>query len=77
MYGNTGSKACHSLIYTIILTELLSGPLEVGYPILLSGYEKPFAKAMQTLWVNLASELAIHHICMKLYTDCYVSSPEM
>ncbi|KAI0283502.1 alcohol oxidase [Russula brevipes] len=34
----------------------LEGPLEVGYPTLLSGYEKPFVEAIQSLGINLASE---------------------
>jgi len=37
-------------------TGLLPGLLEVGYPTLLSGFEKPVVRAMQTLGVNLASE---------------------
>jgi hypothetical protein len=37
-------------------TQLLSGPLEVGYPALSSGYEKHFVEALQTLGTNLASE---------------------
>jgi hypothetical protein len=39
-----------------MLTERLLGPLEVGYPTLLSGFERPFVEAMQTLGINLASE---------------------
>jgi len=34
----------------------LKGPLEVGYPTLLSGYERPVVEALQTLGINLASE---------------------
>jgi len=37
-------------------TELLPGLLEVGYPTLLSGFEKPVVQAMRTLGINLASE---------------------
>lgn len=36
--------------------ELLSGPLEVGYPAMPSGFEKHFVEALQTLGTNLASE---------------------
>jgi hypothetical protein len=36
--------------------ELLSGPLEVGYPALSSGFEKHFVEALQALGINLASE---------------------
>jgi hypothetical protein len=44
------------IIHTTMSTELLPGPLEVGYPALSSGFEKHFVEALQTLGVNLASE---------------------
>jgi hypothetical protein len=43
-------------MHTTISAELLSGPLEVGYPALSSGYEKPFVEALQKLGINIASE---------------------
>ena len=43
-------------MHTTMSAELLSGPLEVGYPALTSGYEKHFVEALQTLGTNLASE---------------------
>ena len=43
-------------MHTTISAELLSGPVEVGYPSLPSGYEKHFVEALQTLGTNLASE---------------------
>ena len=39
-----------------VTTEHYPGPLEVGYPTLLSGFEKPVVQAMQTVGINLASE---------------------
>lgn len=43
-------------MHTAMSAELLSGPLDVGYPALSSGYEKHFVEAIQTLGINLASE---------------------
>ncbi len=43
-------------MHTTVSAELLSGPLEVGYPALSSNYEKHFVEALQTLGTNLASE---------------------
>ena len=43
-------------MHATMSAELLSGPLEVGYPALSSGYEKHFVEALQALGINLASE---------------------
>jgi hypothetical protein len=43
-------------MHTTMSAQLFSGPLEVGYPVLSSGYEKHFVEALQSLGTNLASE---------------------
>ncbi len=52
--GSTDWRECHTHIASTISTEYLSGPLEVGYPALSSGYEKPFVEALRALGINLA-----------------------
>jgi hypothetical protein len=43
-------------VHMNISIKLLSGPLEVGYTTLPSGYEKPFVEALQKLGINLNVE---------------------
>lgn len=55
-HGLEGKSCPNAYGHQSISFECLSGPLEVGDPKLLSGFEKPFVEAMQTLGINLASE---------------------
>jgi len=50
------ARRTHHIYDHINGTELLSGPIEVAYPALSSGYEKHFVEALRTLGTNLASE---------------------
>jgi hypothetical protein len=54
-HGLEGTS-CSRVMYTTMSAEPLSGPIEVGYPALPSGYEKHFVEALQTLGIDLASE---------------------
>ena len=47
-------------MHTNIKTELVSGPLEVGYTALPSGYEKPLVEALQKLGINLIAEPVLY-----------------
>jgi hypothetical protein len=60
--GNTELKVCH--IHNAYehkhIIKLPSGPLEVGYTALTSGYEKPLVEALQKLGINLISEPVLY-----------------
>ena len=54
--GEHGLDGTSYMAHTTMSTEFYSGPLEVGYTALQSGYEKHLLESLQTLGINLASE---------------------